>query len=419
VTLTNGQFGWMAIWSDSSLAKVYYSSGSVTLGWGQYNYTSGVWPSPFITSGQGTLNYCINAHGGTPPTFVQTPANRTVPATSLVTVTNVATDPDLPFQQLSYFLISPPTGATISSNGIITWTPSVAQVGSNVLATAVTDGLVSRSNSFLVVVTNANQSPVAFSQFLTNAEDTALGILLGMADPDGPVTNYMVLTNPIHGLISGSVPNLTYWPVTNYFGPDSLSFRVNDGSLTSALAVVSILITNVNDAPIAGSDSLSRFVSQGITAPVAALITNDTDVEGNSISVVTVLNATPPGSWINQSSNHITYWPSFGNTNAGAFSYTISDGQGGAATGMVAVAVMPDPAGADQLGIVLGTPPDVTVQLSGIPGFTYTVQFTENLTPADWQNLTNAVADGSGLMQVFDTNGGTNRFYRAVRGLAP
>jgi uncharacterized repeat protein (TIGR03806 family) len=419
VTLTNGQFGWMAIWSDSSAAKVYYSSGSVTLGWGQYNYTSGVWPSPFIISGQGTLNYCINAHGGSPPTFVQTPANRTVPATSLLTVTNAATDPDLPFQQLSYYLISPPAGATISSNGIITWTPSVAQVGSNLLATAVTDGLVSRSNSFLVLVTNANQSPVAFSQSLTNAEDTALGILLGMADPDGPVTNYMVLTNPIHGVISGSVPNLTYWPVTNYFGPDSLSFRVNDGSLTSALAVVSILITNVNDAPIAGSDSLSRFVSQGITAPVAALITNDTDVEGNPISLVSVLDATPPGSSINQTSNQITYWPSFGSTNAGAFSYTISDGQGGAATGMVAVTVMPDPAGADQLGIVLGTPPDVTVQLSGIPGFTYTVQFTENLTPPAWQNLTNAVADGSGLMQVFDTNGGTNRFYRAVRGLAP
>lgn len=420
VTLTNGQFGWLAIWSDSSAAKVFYSSGSVTLRWGQYNYTNGIWPEPFATSGQGTLNYCIYAHGGTPPTFVQTPANRTTPAMTPLTITNAATDPDLPFQQLSYFLLTPPSGATISSNGIIAWTPSGSQVGTNVLMTAVTDGLASRSNSFLVIVTNANQAPVAFSQSLTNAEDTALGILLGMADPDGPVTNYMMLTNPIHGVLSGSAPNLTYWPVTNYFGPDSLSFKVNDGSLTSSLAVVSILITNVNDAPVAAADIVSRFVSQGVTTPVAALVTNDTDVEGNLVSLVSVLGATPSGSSVNQSSNSITYRPPLGNTNAGAFSYTISDGQGGAATGVVTVAVMPDPAGVDQLGIVLGTPPDVTVELSGIPGFTYTVQFSDSLTPPNWQNLTNATANGLGRMQVFDTNmGATNRFYRAVRGIAP
>ena len=423
VTLTNGQYGWLAIWSDSSAAKVYYSSGTATLRWGQYNWATTnnpAWPDPVVTSGQGTFNYCIYASGGTPPGFVQTPTNRTLVAQSSMVVTNAATDADVPYQELTYYLLNPPAGAAISTNGVINWTPGVGQLGSNTLISAVTDGLSSRSNSFIVIVTNANQAPVAFSQSLTNAEDTAFGIVLGMSDPDGPVTNYMVLTNPVHGVISGSVPNLTYRPVTNYFGPDSLSFKVNDGSLTSALAVVSISITNVNDAPVAATDGLARFMSQGITAPVAALITNDTDVEGNAISLVSVLGATPPGSSVNQSSNSITYWPPFGNTNTGTFSYAINDGQGGAATGVVTVAVMPDPAGVDQLGIALGTPPNVSVQLSGIPDFTYTVQFSDSLTPPNWQNLTNATANGSGLMQVFDTNdGATNRFYRAVRGIAP
>jgi uncharacterized repeat protein (TIGR03806 family) len=421
VTLTNGQLGWLAIWSDASAAKVYYSSGTATLRWGQYNYTNGVWPEPFLTSGQGTFNYCIYANGGSAPAFVQTPTNRTVAALTPLTITNAATDADLPYQELSYFLLNPPSGATISSNGVINWTPGPGQVGSNALNTAVTDGLSSRSNNFLVVVTNNNiQAPVAFSQSLTNAEDTLLPILLMAADADGPVTNFVVVTNPVHGILSGIAPSLTYLPATNYFGSDALSFRVNDGTLTSAVAVVSIVVTNVNDAPLAAPDGLIRYLSQGVGAPISTLLTNDSDIDGGIVSLTSVLNATPPGSTVNQTNDSIVYWPPFSSTNAGSFSYIIVDGQGGSATGLVSVAVISDPVGIDQLSIALGLPPIVEVTLTGIPDFTYTVQYTDGLSPASWLNLTNTTADGLGIIQAFDVNTGTtNRFYRAIRGMAP
>jgi hypothetical protein len=56
---------------------------------------------------------------------------------------------------LSYALINPPSGAAIDSNGIITWIPTGAQLGTHTLTTVVTDNGVpplSATNSFAVVV---------------------------------------------------------------------------------------------------------------------------------------------------------------------------------------------------------------------------------------------------------------------------
>lgn len=71
-------------------------------------------------------------------------------------VTNTATDAQSPPQMLTYTLVNPPVGAGISTNGIITWTPTVAQAGtSNTITTLVTDNgtpSLSATNAFTVIV---------------------------------------------------------------------------------------------------------------------------------------------------------------------------------------------------------------------------------------------------------------------------
>src|SRR5204863_9846707 len=49
--------------------------------------------------------------------------NRTIAEITLMTVTNTATDADVPANTLSYQLLNPPAGAQIDTNGVITWTP--------------------------------------------------------------------------------------------------------------------------------------------------------------------------------------------------------------------------------------------------------------------------------------------------------
>jgi len=67
-------------------------------------------------------------------------ADQSVNELALLTVTNTAVDSDLPALSLTYQLVGAPTGAVISTNGVITWTPTKAQgPATNVITTVVTD----------------------------------------------------------------------------------------------------------------------------------------------------------------------------------------------------------------------------------------------------------------------------------------
>src|SRR5262249_3727045 len=123
--------------------------------------------------------------------------NRTINELSLLTVTNTATEAGAPPLILSYQLISPPSGAVISSNGIITWTPAQNQSPrTNTITTVVADNSspvpYSASNSFQVVVKEVNVAPTlpAIGQQTVN-EQTLL-----------TVTNTATETN-IHSVTTG------------------------------------------------------------------------------------------------------------------------------------------------------------------------------------------------------------------------
>jgi hypothetical protein len=79
LNLTNGQFYWLAIWSDHPAAEVYFSDAAGTLRYGQHNY--GNWPNPLTTSGGDTYRYSIYASGYLAPTLASiavTPAHPTI-----------------------------------------------------------------------------------------------------------------------------------------------------------------------------------------------------------------------------------------------------------------------------------------------------------------------------------------------------
>ena len=78
-------------------------------------------------------------------------------------------------------------------------------------------------------------------------EDAPGAIVLSGSDAEGEPLSYSVVTAPAHGTLSGTAPNLTYTPNANYFGPDSFSFKANDGLADSAPANVPITVTSVND----------------------------------------------------------------------------------------------------------------------------------------------------------------------------
>jgi RHS repeat-associated protein len=94
-----------------------------------------------------------------------------------------------------------------------------------------------------------NRAPTALPQTLVTDEDVPLLLTLTGTDPEDDALVFSIVDAPTHGTLSGTAPDLVYTPNPGYFGPDSFTFRVNDGQLDSEVARVDIEVRLVNFAP--------------------------------------------------------------------------------------------------------------------------------------------------------------------------
>ena len=69
---------------------------------------------------------------------------------------------------------------------------------------------------------------------------------------------------------------------------DSFTYRATDGDGGTDIATVRITITGVNDPPVAVDDTGSTDEDSVLTVAAPGVLTNDTDVEGDSLTVVRV-----------------------------------------------------------------------------------------------------------------------------------
>ena len=77
------------------------------------------------------------------------------------------------------------------------------------------------------------------------------------SDADGDGLTFTVVAGPSHGTLSGAAPNLTYTPAADYNGPDSFTFKVNDGTVDSSPATVSITVTSYTGSGRGGGSGCS------------------------------------------------------------------------------------------------------------------------------------------------------------------
>ena len=85
-------------------------------------------------------------------------------------------------------------------------------------------------------------------------EDSRIVInpLTGAVDIDGDSLTAQVVAGPQHGSLTVNANgSFRYQGNKDYFGADSFTYRVSDGSANSDLATVRLNIAAVNDAPVA------------------------------------------------------------------------------------------------------------------------------------------------------------------------
>jgi len=267
---------------------------------------------------------------------------------------------------LSYAIAAQPSnGTAVVENGLLKYTPSANFNVSDSFTYTANDGtLTSTPATVSVTVNPVNDPPVANNQSVETNEDILLPLTLSGSDIEGNTLTYALIASPAHGTLSGVAPNLTYTPNADFNGSDSFTFKVNDGTVDSASATVQITIHAINDPPVANNDvfTTEEDVPLNVSAALGVL-SNDTDVEGDSLSASLVTGPAHGNLALNPDGS-FTYTPDASYSGADGFTYTASDGQGGTANGNVAITVNPvnHPPVADNQN--KSTDEDVAVQIT-------------------------------------------------------
>src|SRR6185295_1194587 len=149
-----------------------------------------------------------------------------------------------------------------------------------------------------ITITGVNDAPVAVNDSYTTPEDTTLsvaapGVLINDSDVDGDTLSAALVSQPTHGSVTlNGNGRFSYVPAANYNGPDSFTYKANDGQADSGIATVTITITGVNDPPVAVNDSYTTPEDTTLNIAAPGVLINDSDADGDTLSAVLVSQPT-------------------------------------------------------------------------------------------------------------------------------
>ncbi len=126
-------------------------------------------------------------------------------------------------------------------------------------------------------------------------------------------------SQPSHGVLTGTAPNLVYIPNRYYSGQDSLTYTALDHERESAPAVVTVQVAYVQDTPIADALVLARHRSRPIACALSALDHHNHPLKYNILIAPKfgTLSGTGPA---------LTYTPTTSDNVADSFTFCVSDG---------------------------------------------------------------------------------------------
>ena len=219
--------------ADNSFSAFYSLDGNI---WTQIGSTV-----KLALSSNAVLGLAVTAHNNTTncaaafdnvtvnqAPVLAAPADQNLVAGATLTLSNSATDPDIPAQSLTFRLLSAPAGASLdSSSGVLRWRPAIAQSATtSLISLAVSDSGIpsmAATQSFTVTVSTPAR-PTLGAPALTNGQ---YGLWLqGDAGPDYTieVSTNLRSWNPLTTLTPAVLPCL--WLDTNSAASPCRFYRV-------------------------------------------------------------------------------------------------------------------------------------------------------------------------------------------------
>ena len=202
-----------------------------------------------------------------------------------------------------------------------------------------------------------------------------------------------------NALASGSATSLS---ITNLPRGTNLMTAVYFGNANYLGSTNTLNQVVTNHPPVAGNASYTR--NAGITTlhiTISQLLTNVTDVDVDSLTLAGVSTSTN-GIVLATNATLINYY----NTNSVAdqFTYTVSDGFGGTSTGTVTIGINTNSVFGQTSPSISTTGGAPTISFAGIPGYSYSVLRSTNVTFIPFDLIWTTNAPNSGLFNYTDNS---------------
>ena len=246
---------------------------------------------------------------------------------------------------------------TLHADGSFTFVPAGNFFGEGEFSYLATDTRVdSNVSATKIIIRQSNAAPVAVDNgYATTSTMTitvgAPGILGNDWDSDYhaeyidfglPATDPMtasLVSAPSKGILTlHDDGSFTYVPGNAFTGRDSFTYKVSDGWDESNVATVRISDNSLNQAPVASDDAYQTPKNTQLLQAAPGFLTNDTDADGDPISVLPgsdpltgTVKINPDGSFV--------YSPTIGFEGFDSFTYTIADTLGVTRTATVNITV--------------------------------------------------------------------------------
>ena len=340
---------------------------SIVFGGSGANRTVTVTPAANQT---GTATITITVSDGTltaSDTFVLT-VNAVNDAPTIADITNKTTDEDtttsaisISINDIDTALTSLTVTATSSNQTIVpnanisisgttgsrsmTITPATNQNGTVTITVTVSDGALTATDTFDLVISAVNDAPTIsdIANSSTN-EDTATSAINFTVGDVETAAGSLVLTGTSsntalvpNGSISfggtGASRTVTMTPVANQSGTTTITITVSDGTLTAQDTFV-LTVNAVNDAPTATAGTLSTNENVAANGNLSG-----TDIEGNTLTYAIVTQPSKGSVSLNSTTGAYTYTPNTSAWGSDSFTFKVNDGSADSAAATISITI--------------------------------------------------------------------------------
>ncbi len=258
-----------------------------------------------------------------------------------VVINVLANDTDVDNDGLTVTSVTQPgNGMTVlNGDGTVTYTPNDGFFGSDSFSYSVDDGAGGSDSADVTVTVREVPPVVANDDQLTTSRNQPVSVtiseLVANDDTGNGTFAFNLGDQPANGQVvpTGNGPEvvLTYTPNRDFVGTDSYTYILSNSLGQESVATVTVTVMPGNTNPVAVDDMATTAKN---TAVLIDVLANDSDADGDALTVTSVTMSTQFGS-AEIVDNQVLYTPNPGWWGGDELTYTIEDDFGGSASATI------------------------------------------------------------------------------------